>query len=379
MPLCLGSLPATGLLELVHATSARALAAGTLAPIATTTSVHPDSGIPFLLHTLSGPRKPTAREPTAPARAPQPGSTPKKRFNPFLPYEPSLFVAAAPPAHVVLLNKFPVVADHLLLVTSAYEAQSSLLTAADLNAAWAVLAEVDGLAFYNAGGMAGASQHHKHLQVVPTPLARLEGGAGQGNGDADGGDSGGDGGGRTPVEAALRASASATKCGDLYTVGAFPFAHAACRVDDIPHRSSGDGVDAGAVLMERYTRMLHTFLRDIPGLAEAGDAAGGGAADVDETPATAVADADAQPGIDDDGAPWPSRPIAGGRSPFPYNLLLTREHLWVVPRRAECVGDVSLNSLAYAGAMLVRDAAQAEAVLEGGGVAALAACAFPRS
>lgn len=377
MPPSLGSLPATGLLELANATSARALAAGSLAPLATTTSVHPDHGISFLLHTLSGPRKPTAADPTAPARAPDADSAPKKRFNPFLPYEQSLFVADAPPAHVVLLNKFPVMAGHLLLVTAAYEAQSSLLTAADLDAAWAVLAGVDGLAFYNSGRMAGASQHHKHLQVVPTPLAPFEGGTADGTCDGNGGGSGACG-GRTPVEAALRASAPSSGSDDLYTVAAFPFAHAACRVDDIPHSSGGGGVNAGAVLMERYTRMLHTFLRDIPGLAEAGAAAGGGAADVDETSSTAVADADAQPVIDGDGAPRPSPSIAVGRSPFPYNLLLTREHLWVVPRRAECVGGVSLNSLAYAGAILVRDVAQAEAVLGGGGIAALAACAFPR-
>eukprot|EP00170_Pyropia_yezoensis_P007849 contig_32415_g7874 len=157
MPPSLGALPATGLMELALTTSARALAVGTLAPLATTTSTHPDQGIPFLLHTLSGPRKPTAADPTASARRPAAGDggAAKKRFNPFLPYEPTLFVAPAPPAHVVLLNKFPVTRGHLLLVTAEYEAQSSLLTAADFDAAWAVLDRLDGLAFYNAGGMAG--------------------------------------------------------------------------------------------------------------------------------------------------------------------------------------------------------------------------------
>lgn len=133
--------------------------------------------------------------------------------------------------------------------------------------------------------------------------------------------------------------------------------------------------------MERYTRMLHAFLRDVPGLAAASAAERGGAADVDDSPAADGADAadaaDAAPlgGSSGNGA----APAAVGRlSPFPYNLLLTREHLWVVPRRAECVGDVSLNSLAYAGVMLVRDAEQAQTVLGEGGVAALTACAFPR-
>ena len=32
------------------------------------------------------------------------------------------------------------------------------------------MAEFEGLAFYNAGTVAGASQRHKHLQMVPLPL-----------------------------------------------------------------------------------------------------------------------------------------------------------------------------------------------------------------
>ena len=76
-----------------------------------------------------------------------------------------------PPAHACLLNKFNVFDHHALLVTQAYEDQDSLLTPADFEALLTCMAEFDALAFYNGGRIAGASQPHKHLQLVPVPLA----------------------------------------------------------------------------------------------------------------------------------------------------------------------------------------------------------------
>ena len=59
--------------------------------------------------------------------------------NPFLPYEEDLFVADLSDAHLLLLNKYNVVAHHLLVVTRRFEPQSDLLNSADLDAAWKVL------------------------------------------------------------------------------------------------------------------------------------------------------------------------------------------------------------------------------------------------
>ncbi|MGH8185202.1 MAG: hypothetical protein ACREUC_01455 [Steroidobacteraceae bacterium] len=61
--------------------------------------------------------------------------------------------------------------DHVLVVTRRFEAQEALLCDADFAALCACLARVDGLMFYNGGAAAGASQAHKHLQMVPLPLA----------------------------------------------------------------------------------------------------------------------------------------------------------------------------------------------------------------
>jgi ATP adenylyltransferase len=93
-----------------------------------------------------------------------------KEFNPFLPYEQDLFVGNLSETHLCLLNKFNVVDHHLLIVTRQFEEQETWLTQADFAAMWLVLAEIDGLVFYNGGKLAGASQRHKHLQLVPFPL-----------------------------------------------------------------------------------------------------------------------------------------------------------------------------------------------------------------
>jgi hypothetical protein len=44
-----------------------------------------------------------------------------------------------------------------------------------------------------------------------------------------------------------------------------------------------------------------------------------------------------------------------GRLHGAYNLLLTRQWMLLVPRRHECFAGISLNALAFAGALLTRD------------------------
>ena len=91
--------------------------------------------------------------------------------SPFLPpYDPGLLLGAIGDTHVALLNKYNLVDRHLLIVTREYEEQEDPLTVADLEAARFCLDAIEGLVFYNAGAAAGASQTHKHLQLVPFPL-----------------------------------------------------------------------------------------------------------------------------------------------------------------------------------------------------------------
>ncbi len=93
-----------------------------------------------------------------------------KFIDPFLPYNKNLFVCDISSSHLCLLNKFNIVDGHLLIVTRDFEEQEDLINIHDFAALWSCMQEIDGLAFYNGGSAAGASQRHKHLQLLPLPL-----------------------------------------------------------------------------------------------------------------------------------------------------------------------------------------------------------------
>lgn len=147
-------------------TTERALKTGALVPISTNERFIEDSGVRFVVRVLDGLRrkKEAKQEQEAAVLSGKP-------VNPFLPPDPDLTVAEVTDTHLALLNKFNVVEHHLLIVTKRFEDQDTLLTVSDLKALWTCMAEYNSLGFYNGGREAGASQQHKHLQVVPLPLA----------------------------------------------------------------------------------------------------------------------------------------------------------------------------------------------------------------
>ena len=55
----------------------------------------------------------------------------------------------------------------------------------------------------------------------------------------------------------------------------------------------------------------------------------------------------------------------------PYNLLLTRNWMLLVPRRTEYFQQISLNAMAFAGAFFVKDQPQAAQLLRDGPLSAL--------
>ena len=124
------------------------------------------NGISFLVRTLSN----LARKEQAQKQQKLEQLQTNQEFDPFLPYEQDLFVADISPTHLCLLNKFNVVDHHLLVVTRKFEDQENWLNLADFLALWVCMQEIDGLAFYNGGKVAGASQRHKHLQLIPLPF-----------------------------------------------------------------------------------------------------------------------------------------------------------------------------------------------------------------
>lgn len=81
-----------------------------------------------------------------------------------------------------MLNKFAVVPEHFILATKAFERQTHVLHQADLEATLACIEAYepsddskstealggDGLfAFFNSGDFSGASQPHRHIQLLP--------------------------------------------------------------------------------------------------------------------------------------------------------------------------------------------------------------------
>lgn len=311
------------MLARIRAVSEAALESGSLKPLDTEQTLLPGNGRspPFLLRLLRKHEKPHLPL----DKNNNTNDNEKKNKNPFLPYDPTLYVADIPPAHVLLLNKFPVLSDHTLIVTAAYEPQSSLLTEGDHEAMWRGLAELPALAFYNAGPIAGASQRHKHLQLVPTPLV--------GSWTAD-----------TPFDEILRPSCPT---GIPYAAPGLPFLHAAVAMNDVAESAArGDINSAATISMQRYTNLISILEPRVLAAASA----------------TTMQEQD--PSLGD---------IV---RPFSYNLLVTARWMLLVPRREEYFQDISINSLGFAGCLLVKDEKSMKSVQEAGGLAVLSAVTF---
>lgn len=140
-----------------------ALACGALRPIETDASLVADRGVDFIIRILASLRRKAAARIEEAAQTVGNG----KLSNPFLPFDPNLYVGDIGPSHLCLLNKFNVVDRHVLVVTRHFEDQEQLLGIDDFSAVWQCLDSMNWLAFYNGGRIAGASQPHKHLQLVP--------------------------------------------------------------------------------------------------------------------------------------------------------------------------------------------------------------------
>ena len=246
-------------------------------------------GIPFQVRVLKGS--------TGKGRTTETSSN----ANPFLPYDPELFVAPISPTHIALLNKFNVVEHHLLIVTRAFEDQRCQLTQKDCEALLIGLTELDGLAFYNAGREAGASQSHKHLQLVPfnEELAPL------------------------PIDSLLRFPQADAM---VSTLPGLPFRHVAAPMD--PDWTNPEK-NSGASLHATYRKLLRAA------------------------------------GLSVDAMTGSHMPTA------PYNLLVTRKWMLLVPRSQECFEGISINALGFAGALLVHDKRQLETLRRLGPVTAL--------
>lgn len=278
----------------VHECAQAAAASGALTPLTTTVRTIERGGIEFIVR-IAGDwqRKPPGMDAEDRDGVPVPDP-----FEP--PYDPALYVGEITPTHVGLLNKYPVIDDHLLLVTREYEEQTDSLTQEDFHALLAALAGMDGLAFYNGGRQAGASQPHRHLQVVPLPL--------------------GPGSARLPVEAWMEGARPRDGIGRNDRL---PFEHA---IAPLPAEWISEPASSAAAARALYREMWRALGRD----------------------------------------------ASGPRQPQPFNLLATRDWIWLVPRKREGIAGLSVNALGFAGALLAGDEARYRRLCEIGPMEVLA-------
>ncbi|MGB2924100.1 MAG: Ap4A phosphorylase II [Limnothrix sp.] len=260
----------------IQRTTIHAKSVGALHSLTTAQEIVVDQGIPFTVRLLERIQKKEQHQ----------AKQEKKQVNPFLPYEADLFVANLSASHVCILNKFNVVDHHILIITRDFQSQEKWITLADFEALAQCMQAIDGLAFFNGGPLAGASQPHKHLQLIPF----------SGKIDAF----------AVPLETAI-ATLDLT-VNQPVTLPIFPFRHALIQ---IPENADGQ------TLFQQYECLLK-HLKLI------------------------------------------KNSLTAGQQTHPYNLLITRRWMLLVHRTQDRYEGISVNSLGFAGALLVRDRQQLE-------------------
>ena len=88
------------------------------------------------------------------------------RINPFKPWDKILEIDSIGNGHQLILNKYPVQLGHVLLITNEWKEQNGWLDIKDWEAIKEVNKDTSGLWFFNSGPLAGASQPHRHIQLL---------------------------------------------------------------------------------------------------------------------------------------------------------------------------------------------------------------------
>ncbi|KAJ3034116.1 bifunctional AP-4-A phosphorylase/ADP sulfurylase [Rhizophlyctis rosea] len=224
----------------------------------------------------------------------------KKKFNPFLPYDPHMFVEELE-SHNVLLNKFSIVREHVLITTKDCAAASNGLTSPRV---------LPYVGFYNCGGKSGASIPHKHMQFLPRAKE-----------DADP---------FPPIAAVLSKLVETEEPGKPFTSHHLPFAHSFAF---IPHNPTGD------ILAQTFRSVLsHAF----------------SIAQIDPSlcldPPASTTEQTSLPTTSSD-----STTVAiESAEPPSYNVVFTTQWMLIVPRRKESVEGISINSVGFAGCLLAK-------------------------
>eukprot|EP01026_Neomeris_dumetosa_P005845 TRINITY_DN11770_c0_g1_i4.p1 TRINITY_DN11770_c0_g1~~TRINITY_DN11770_c0_g1_i4.p1 ORF type:complete len:632 (+),score=44.19 TRINITY_DN11770_c0_g1_i4:139-2034(+) len=219
----------------------------------------------------------------------------KKAFNPFLPYNEKLWIQHLSPTHTLLMNKFYIVDNHVLVVTRHFEEQTNPLYARDFEALLRVLEAFPGyggLGFFNCGPQSGYSQQHKHIQVVPLPF----------DGDATNENRG------TPFDSIIEGILKDDQSSNKNNTGVVP-------LKDFPFKAFGlkcANSLSPEHLEEQYKYLLKAVQESVKNeLLKEGEE-------------------------------------------LSYNLIVTQKWMMMVPRSKETYGPCSINALGFAGTLIAK-------------------------
>ncbi|GAA5869674.1 hypothetical protein JCM1840_000554 [Sporobolomyces johnsonii] len=267
-----------------------------------------ETGIPFEVRYVPA----LAKKPTRSDTEEKKENKPIDPFEP--PYQQDLFVAEDTvkedgdeegESFAVLLNKFCVTPRHFLLVTKDFVKQTTPLSPLEIFTSYSILKQLGTrekhLAFFNCGAESGASQPHKHLQFLPLS-----------NGVA-------------PFDSFI----DSNKPQDTKSPFQLPLPYANFTALLEP---PSDAADVPGYLGNRFLQLLDLMIDHLRRLAESESEQG----------ATASS----------------SGPIR--LSNLSYNVILTTSYLHVVPRVREKFTTasnrgISINSLGFAGMVLVKE------------------------
>lgn len=210
---------------------------------------------------------------------------------------------------------------------------------------WQVLTEYPSLAFYNAGPIAGASQPHKHLQVVSAdyenngvPFHQVI---------------------HSHIEKHEHVSKAIGDPSNLPMVDALPFLHGVNAVNDIAEAAAkGEFQLAGELSMQKYTQLI----ADLENQIQLSGTNGGEGQEQDHHQRPTSNDSECDVSV----------------RPFSYNFLCNRHWMMLIPRRKECFERISVNALGFAGYLLVKDTKSLNTIKQRGGMAVIREVTFPK-
>ncbi|POM75128.1 5',5'''-P-1,P-4-tetraphosphate phosphorylase [Phytophthora palmivora] len=210
--------------------------------------------------------------------------------------EQDLFVTQLHDTHNLVLNKFNVVDEHVVLPTIEFAPQEQPLNASDFRAMWTAMQGLDAFAFFNCGFESGASQPHKHMQLMTYPSMKVITGLDM-----------------PPLLHFIDQKLRDYPTTETVQLPELPFCHFLHRID---LASDVNSEEAAADIVAIYD----TVLKQMNSIEYPTNSS--------STP--------------------PVLPVA-------YNLLLTSSFLFMIPRKAQGFNGIEVNSIGFIGSFFVRN------------------------